>query len=112
MLRIGPVQLDSPVLLAPMAGHCDLPFRLLCREIGGVGLASTDLLNCHSILRGDRKAMKLAATAPADSPLCMQLYGCERDPLPEASAEGGVKSRRQFGAKRIRRVGGAMGVAE
>ena len=85
MLRIGPVQLDSPALLAPMAGHTDLPFRLLCRELGGVGLASTDLLNTHSVLREDPKAMQLAATCEADSPLCMQLYGNAQDPLPEAA---------------------------
>ena len=85
MLRIGNVQLDSPALLAPMAGHTDLPFRLLCRELGGVGLASTDLLNCHSILRECPKAMQLAATCEADSPLSMQLYGNSQDPLPEAA---------------------------
>ena len=85
MLRIGNVHLDSPVLLAPMAGHTDLPFRLLCRELGGVGLASTDLLNCRSILRECPKAMQLAATCETDSPLCMQLYGNSQDPLPEAA---------------------------
>ncbi len=85
MLRIGPVLLETPFLLAPMAGHCDLAFRLLCREQGGVGLASTDLLNCHSILRGSRQALALAATCPADQPLCMQLYGSADDPLPEAA---------------------------
>ena len=85
MLRIGNVQLDSPALLAPMAGHTDLPFRLLCRELGGVGLASTDLLNSRSVLRECPKAMQLAATCEADSPLCMQLYGNDQDPLPEAA---------------------------
>jgi len=85
MLRIGNVELSSPALLAPMAGHTDLPFRLLCRELGGVGLASTDLLNVHSILRERPRAMRLAATAPGDEPLCMQLYGNEHDPLPEAA---------------------------
>ncbi|MCH2136343.1 MAG: tRNA dihydrouridine synthase DusB [Phycisphaerales bacterium] len=84
MLRIGNVHLQSPALLAPMAGHTDLPFRLLCRSLGGVGLASTDLLNVHSVLRGTPKAMQLAATAPGDDPLCMQLYGNAQDPLPEA----------------------------
>ena len=84
MLRIGPVQLDTPLLLAPIAGHCDLPFRILCRELGGVGMACTDLLNCHSLLRGSEKAMQLAATCDADQPLCMQLYGCDDDPLPDA----------------------------
>lgn len=85
MLRIGNVQLDTPLLLAPMAGYCDLAFRVLCRSLGGVGLASTDLLNCRSILRGNRRALQLAATDERDSPLCMQLYGNDHDPLPEAA---------------------------
>jgi nifR3 family TIM-barrel protein len=84
-MKIGPVQLRTPMLLAPMAGYCDLPFRILCRELGGVGLACTDLLNCHSILKGHPRALQLAATAPADQPLCMQLYGNCRDPLPDAA---------------------------
>lgn len=86
MLSIGPVRLRSRVLLAPMAGYCDLPFRLLCRELGGIGLASTDLLNSRSILRGAPQAMRLAATCDEDDPLCMQLYGNDTDPLPEAAA--------------------------
>lgn len=86
MLTIGPVRLATPLLLAPIAGHCDLAFRILCRELGGVGLASTDLLNCHAILRGAERSLALAATAPNDSPLCMQLYGNDQDPLPEAGA--------------------------
>lgn len=85
ILRIGPVELATPLLLAPMAGHCDLAFRVLCRECGGVGMASTDLLNCYSILDGNPKAMQLAATNERDQPLCMQLYGNDRDPLPEAA---------------------------
>ncbi len=85
MLRIGPVQLETPILLAPIAGHTDLAFRLLCRALGGVGLACTDLLNCHSILRGHPNAMRLAKTCADDRPLAMQLYGNDRDPLPEAA---------------------------
>ncbi|MHC5026012.1 MAG: tRNA dihydrouridine synthase, partial [Planctomycetota bacterium] len=82
---IGPVRVDPPLLLAPIAGQCDLAFRVLCRRIGGVGLASTDLLNCRSVLREARKAMTLAATHPEDHPLSMQLYGADTDPLPEAA---------------------------
>ncbi len=85
MLRIGSVQIGSPAFLAPMAGHCDLPFRLLCREQGGVGLASTDLLNSHSLLKESPRAMRLAATCEADAPLCMQVYGSQHDPLPDAA---------------------------
>ena len=85
VLTIGNVKLDSPLVLAPIAGHCDLAFRLLCRELGGVGMACTDLLNCHSVLREDPKALALAATNEHDRPLCMQLYGNDHDPLPEAA---------------------------
>ncbi|MCA9295690.1 MAG: tRNA dihydrouridine synthase DusB [Phycisphaerales bacterium] len=85
MLRIGSVTLPTPLLLAPIAGHCDLAFRLLCRELGGVGLASTDLLNCRSVLAGNDRAMELARTVPADSPFCIQLYGNGDDPLPDAA---------------------------
>ena len=84
-LCIGPLQLATPLLLAPMAGHCDLAFRVLCRELGGVGLASTDLLNCHALLRESPRSLELAATCPEDSPCGMQLYGNWEDPLPEAA---------------------------
>lgn len=85
VLRIGQLTLDSPLLLAPIAGHCDLAFRILCRELGGVGLASTDLLNCRALLRGTPKSVALAATNERDSPCGMQLYGNWDDPLPEAA---------------------------
>jgi tRNA-dihydrouridine synthase B len=94
VLCIGPVQLEFPLLLAPIAGHCDLAFRLLCRELGGVGLASTDLLNCRAVLKQSPRSRELAATTDADQPLCMQLYGCDEDPLPEAgvwAVERGAK---------------------
>ena len=85
-MRIGNVKLDSAVLLAPMAGITDLPFRLLCREIGGVGLACSELLNSHAIVRGVTAIREKAIPAPEDSPLCVQVYGNVEDPLPEAAA--------------------------
>lgn len=84
-MNIGPLRLQTPLLLAPIAGHCDLAFRILCREQGGVGLASTDLLNSHAVLRGSPRSVELAATDPADQPCGMQLYGNWDDPLPEAA---------------------------
>lgn len=83
--RIGALRLESPLLLAPIAGHCDLAFRILCREQGGVGLASTDLLNCKAILRGAARSVELAATNGLDQPCGMQLYGNWDDPLPDAA---------------------------
>lgn len=84
MLRIGDLQLASPLLLAPIAGHCDLPFRLICRRLGGVGLACTDLLSPAGLLRGSEQTYDLAQTTPEDQPLSMQLYGND----PALMAEG------------------------
>ncbi len=85
MLRIGPVQLDSPLLLAPIAGHTDIAFRILCREQGGVGCAYTDLLNSRAILKETSRTLDLARTNEFDQPAGMQLYGNGDDPLPEAA---------------------------
>ncbi len=85
-VHIGSVKLESPVLLAPMAGITDLPFRLLCRELGGVGMASSELLNCHAIVRGVRAIREKASPPPEDRPICIQVYGNVEDPLPEAAA--------------------------
>ncbi len=84
-LRIGSLTLETPLLLAPIAGHCDLPFRILCRELGGVGLATTDLLNSRAILKNSQKTLDLASTNGLDQPCGMQLYGNADDPLPEAA---------------------------
>ncbi|MFT3684260.1 MAG: tRNA-dihydrouridine synthase family protein [Phycisphaerales bacterium] len=75
MLRIGPVQLKTNLLLAPIAGYCDLAFRTICREQGGLGLASTDLLSPQGLLRGTATSLDLAQTNDFDKPICMQLYG-------------------------------------
>src|SRR4051794_41832606 len=74
-MHIGHVKLDTNLLLAPIAGYCDVSFRLVARSCGGVGLACTDLLCPEGVLRETRRSMELAATCPEDSPLCMQLYG-------------------------------------
>ena len=84
-LRIGPVQLPGWVLLAPIAGYCDLSFRLVARSCGGVSLACTDLLCPEGILRENKRSMELAATCPKDSPLAMQLYGADPEKLCDAA---------------------------
>jgi nifR3 family TIM-barrel protein len=85
VLQIGPVQLSSNLLLAPIAGHTDIAFRIICREQGGVGCAYTDLLNSHAILRETSRTLDLARTNEFDQPAGMQLYGNSDDPLPEAA---------------------------
>ncbi len=85
MLRIGPVQLDTNLLLAPIAGYCDLAFRLACRSQGGVGLACTDLLSPQGLLRGRATSLDLARTNDQDKPVGMQLYGSDPDIMAEGA---------------------------
>jgi tRNA-dihydrouridine synthase B len=84
-LTIGSVKLKTNLLLAPIAGYCDLAFRLVARSCGSVGMASTDLLCPQGVLRENRHSISLAMTVPADSPLCMQLYGGDVVALCEAA---------------------------
>jgi tRNA-dihydrouridine synthase B len=84
-LTIGPVSLRTNLLLAPVANYCDLAWRLICREQGGVGLACTDLLSPQGLLRGTAHSLDLAKTTEDDRPLCMQLYGNDGDILAEGA---------------------------
>lgn len=84
-LRIGKLELTTPLLLAPIAGYCDLSFRLVARSCGGVGLACTDLLCPEACLRETPRTLRLAATVEEDSPLCMQLYGGDVEKLCDAA---------------------------
>ncbi len=84
-LRIGSFEPSTNLLLSPIAGYCDLAFRLIVRELGGVGLASTDLVNPKGLLRQTFKSMQLVETEPADRPLCIQLYGREPDEMAAAA---------------------------
>jgi nifR3 family TIM-barrel protein len=84
-LRIGDLQLSTNLLLAPIAGYCDVAFRLVARSCGGVGLACTDLLCPEGVLRENRRSMELAATCPEDRPLAMQLYGGDVEKLCDAA---------------------------
>lgn len=85
-LEIGSVRLSSNLLLAPVAGYCDLAFRMIARSCGGVGLACTDLLSPHGLLRGKAQSLDLARTNDEDSPISMQLYGADANILADAAA--------------------------
>ena len=81
----GPLRLASRYLLSPLAGFTNLPFRRIVREIGGVGLATTDLVNARSLLEGNPKAQELVATCSADRPLAVQIFGSDPDLMAEAA---------------------------
>jgi tRNA-dihydrouridine synthase B len=83
--RIGQLQFACNLFLSPLAGYTNLPFRLIIREIGGVGLCTTDLVNARSLLERNRKALKLIETTPADRPLAVQLYGTVPEEIRDAA---------------------------
>ena len=60
-MNIGSLNLATNLLLAPIAGYCDVAFRLVARSCGGVGLACTDLLCPEGVLRENKRSMELAA---------------------------------------------------
>jgi nifR3 family TIM-barrel protein len=84
-MRIGSLTLPSNLFLSPLAGYTNLPFRLVVREIGGVGLCTTDLVNARSLLEKNPKAFKLIETRPADSPLAVQLFGSVPEEMRDAA---------------------------
>ncbi len=84
-VRIGSLQLNSNLFLSPLAGYTNLPFRLVVREVGGVGLCTTDLVNARSLLEKNKKAFKLIETRPADSPLAVQLFGSVPEEMRDAA---------------------------
>jgi len=85
-MRLGPLTLQSNLFLSPLAGYTNLPFRLVVREVGGAGLATTDLVNARSLLERNPKALKLIETSRMDRPLAVQLFGSAAEEMREAAA--------------------------
>jgi tRNA-dihydrouridine synthase B len=84
-LAVGTLRLASRFNLAPLAGYTNLPFRLSVRELGGVGLCTTDLVNARAILEGIKKTLELLATAAGDRPLSVQIFGSKPDEMAAAA---------------------------
>src|SRR6478672_3101194 len=85
-MQIGSLALNSNLFLSPLAGYTNLPFRLSVREVGGLGLATTDLVNARSLLEKNPKAFKLIETSEADRPLAVQLFGSVPEEMRDAAA--------------------------
>ncbi len=84
-LRYGDLVLRSNLLLAPLAGYTDLAFRLIVRELGGVGLATTEVINARGLVRGSGKTPLYMRTCPSDRPLAVQIDSGNADDLVEAA---------------------------
>jgi nifR3 family TIM-barrel protein len=111
-MRLGPYELSSNLFLSPLAGYTNLPMRLTIRELGGLDWATTDLVNARSLLEGNRRALQLIQTCPADRPLSVQLFGSVpaemRDAamLLESSGFASVDINMGCPVRKVTRIGG------
>jgi tRNA-dihydrouridine synthase B len=85
-MRIGSVEIDPPVFLAPMSGINDRSFRLLCQEIGA-GAVWTGLLSANAVQFRSRKTEDMLRFAPEEHPVCAQVFGAEPAIVAQAAAE-------------------------
>lgn len=85
MVSIGPLQIDPPLWLAPMAGITDRDFRLLARRVGGVGVVSMEFVSSKAIVNGNRKTRELMHFSEEERPLAVQIYGSDADTMREAA---------------------------
>jgi len=83
-IHIGPVTIDCPVILAPMTGVTDMPFRTLVRRYGS-GLNVTEMIASPAMIRETRQSLQKAAWAPVEDPVSLQLAGCSPQEMAEAA---------------------------
>lgn len=85
MIHLGPVSVDPPLWLAPMAGVTDRDFRLIVRRIGGVGVVSMEFISSKAIVNGNAKTRELMHFVPEERPLAIQIYGSDAVAMREAA---------------------------
>ncbi len=83
-INIGPVSIDDPVVLAPMSGVTDMPFRRLVKRYGA-GLVVSEMIASEAMIRETRRTQQMIAKSAEEQPLSMQLAGCEPRVMGEAA---------------------------
>lgn len=83
-MKIGNLELENNIFLAPMAGITDLPFRLICKK-NGAGLVYTEMVSAKALLYGDEKTKLLLKTCKEEHPLAVQIFGSDLDAIAYAS---------------------------
>ena len=77
MLNLGPLRIDPPLVLAPMAGITDHVYRLMLRRIGGVGLVTMEFISSEAISRGNARQLRKMVFSDEERPLSIQIYGSD-----------------------------------
>ena len=83
-IQIGPLRLDDPVILAPMSGVTDMPFRRLVKR-SGAGLVVSEMIASQAMIRESRQSLLMARNTPEEFPMAVQLAGCEPEVMAEAA---------------------------
>jgi tRNA-dihydrouridine synthase B len=83
-IHVGPIQIADPVILAPMSGVTDLPFRRLVKR-AGAGLVVSEMIASQAMIRESRQSLLMARTEPEEFPMAVQLAGCEPEVMAEAA---------------------------
>jgi tRNA-dihydrouridine synthase B len=84
MIKIGSIQLEDNVILAPMSGVTDMPFRTLVKSFGA-SLVISEMIASHAMIREVKEAYKKAMRAPEEWPMSVQLAGCDPSIMAEAA---------------------------
>ncbi len=84
-IRVGPITIEHPVILAPMSGVTDLPFRRLVKRRAGAGLVVSEMIASRAMIRQNRKTLMMASNLPEEYPMAVQLAGCEPEMVAEAA---------------------------
>ncbi|MBN2719468.1 MAG: tRNA-dihydrouridine synthase family protein, partial [Proteobacteria bacterium] len=82
-MRIGALDISPPLILAPLAGITNLPFRVVCRK-GGAGMVWSEMISARALAFGDRKTEQMVSFDPEEHPVAAQVFG--RDPAEMAHA--------------------------
>ncbi len=86
MFRIGKVEINPPLILAPMAGITDQYFRRILKRIGGIGLVSMEFISSEALTRGSERTRSLMQFHPEERPLAIQIYGSDASRMSDAAA--------------------------
>lgn len=83
-LKIGNVELENNIILAPMAGITDLPFRKICKEYGNPGLVCNEMVSSKAICYKDEKTLNMIDTRNEKRPISMQIFGSDPEAMQKA----------------------------
>jgi tRNA-dihydrouridine synthase B len=83
-VEIGPIRIEDPVILAPMSGVTDMPFRQMVKR-GGAGLVVSEMIASAAMVRENRKTLLMAKNSPEEFPMSVQLAGCEPQVMADAA---------------------------